>query len=150
VNGWFGNGSESTQGAEFYAVSPLRICDTRSVASVGYSTECSGDTLGAGQSLPIPVAGVDSLPADGGSTPPVAVIANVTAVSGTAFTYFTLYPANVSLPNASDLNVGPLENTANLVVVQLATTGSQAGDIDLFNDLGTINAIVDVAGWFQP
>ena len=30
VNGWFGNGSESSPGASFYAVTPLRICDTRS------------------------------------------------------------------------------------------------------------------------
>ena len=48
VNGWFGSGAESSQGAYFYAVSPLRICDTRSAASVGYSTECSGKTLAPG------------------------------------------------------------------------------------------------------
>jgi hypothetical protein len=150
VNGWFGTGSESSQGAEFYAISPTRICDTRSVASVGYSTECSGDTLGPGGTLRIPVAGVDGPPPAGGSSPPVAVIANVTAVSGSAFTYFTLYPANVALPNASDLNVSPQQNTPNLCIVQLASTGSSAGEMDLFNDLGSINAIVDVAGWFQP
>jgi hypothetical protein len=79
----------------------------------------------------------------------VAVIANVTAVSGSSFTYFTLYPADVSQPNASDLNVGAGQNTPNLCIVQLATTGGSAGDVDLFNDLGTINAVVDVAGWFQ-
>ena len=149
VSGWFGNGSESSQGADFYPVSPLRICDTRSVGSVGYSTACSGNTLGPGGILPIQVAGVAGLPPAGGGSPPVAVIANVTAVSGTAFTYFTLYPAGVSLPTASDLNVSPEQNTANVVVVQLAVAGGEAGDIDLFNDLGTINAIMDVAGWFQ-
>ena len=149
VNGWFGNGSESTQGAEFYAVSPLRICDTRDELAVNYSTECSDDTLTQGGTLPIPVAGIDSLPADGGANPPVAVIANVTAVSGTAFTYFTLYPANVALPNASDLNVSPQQNTPNLAIVQLPATGGSAGEIDLYNNQGTIDAIVDVAGWFQ-
>ena len=149
VNGWFGNGSESTQGAEFYAVSPLRICDTRDELAVNYSTECSDATLTQGGTLTIPVAGVDSLPADGGATPPVAVIANVTAVSGSAFTYFTLYPANVSLPNASDLNVSPQQNTPNLVIVQLPATGGNAGEVDLYNNQGSIDAIVDVAGWFQ-
>ena len=149
VNGWFGNGTEASQGAYFYAASPTRICDTRSAAAVGYSTECSGTSLGPDDSLSVPVAGVDGLPAAGGSTPPVAVIANVTAVSGSSFTYFTLYPADVSQPNASDLNVGAGQNTPNLCIVQLATTGGSAGDVDLFNDLGTINAIVDIAGWFQ-
>ena len=147
VNGWFGNGSEASQGAYYYAISPLRLCDTRS-AGIGYSTECSGETLGAGDTLTVPVAGVDGLPAAGGSSPPVAVIANVTAVFGTAYTFFTLYPSDVSLPNASDLNVGSGENTANLSIVKLATTGASAGDLDLFNDQGSINAIVDVEGWF--
>jgi hypothetical protein len=146
VNGWFGNG-EDTQGASYYAISPLRLCDTRS-AGIGYTTECSGESLGTDDTLTIPVAGVDGLPASGGSSPPVAVIANVTAVFGTAFTFFTLYPSDVSLPNASDLNVGSGQNTPNLSIVELATTGASAGDLDLFNDQGSINAIVDVEGWF--
>jgi hypothetical protein len=149
VSGWFGDGIETSQGAYYYAIGPTRICDTRSAASVGYSTECSGDPLSPGGTLTIPVAGADGLPSAGGTTPPVAVIANVTAVSGTSFTYFTLYPADVALPIASDLNVGAYQNSPNLVIVQLATTGSNAGTVDLFNDLGAIDAIVDVAGWFQ-
>jgi hypothetical protein len=148
VNGWFGNGSEATQGALFYAISPTRICDTRSAGSVGYSTECTGETLAQGGTLSIQVAGTDGVPTELAPSPPVAVIANVTAVSGTSFTFFTLYPANVSLPNASDLNVDANQNTPNLVIVQVAASGGQAGDVDLFNDLGTINAVVDVSGWF--
>ncbi len=149
INGWFGNGSESAPGAHFYAVAPTRVCDTRSVASVGYTTECSGTSLGPGGTRIIPVAGADGFPTPGGSSPPLAVIANVTAVSGSSETYFTLYPANVSLPTASDLNVNANQNTPNLVIVQLATTGGNAGAVDLYNSLGTINAVVDVAGWFQ-
>jgi hypothetical protein len=150
VNGWFGDGSETSQGASFYAVPGLRICDTRSAATSGYTTECSGDTVGSGQVLPIQVAGMDGIPAAGGSSPPVAVIANVTAVNGTFFTYFTLYPADSpSTPNASDLNVDAQQNTPNLTIVQLAQTGAHVGAVNLYNSLGSINAIVDVAGWFQ-
>ncbi len=83
----------------------------------------------------------------------MAMIANVTAVSGSSETYFTLYPADVSLPNASDLNVNANQNTPNLVIVQLAITGDDEGAVDLFNDLfndlDSINAVVDVAGWFE-
>jgi hypothetical protein len=149
VNGWFGSGSESSPGAYFYATAPTRVCDTRPIAVTGYSTECTGQTLGQSGTLTIPVAGVDELPPAGGSSPPLALIANVTAVSGTASTYFTLYPSNVTQPTASDLNVGPGQNTPNLVIVQLATTGGQAGAVNLYNAAGSINAIVDVAGWFQ-
>jgi hypothetical protein len=69
--------------------------------------------------------------------------ANVTAVDGTAGTFFTLYPASGSPPVASDVNVAGGQNRPNLVIV-----GLSAGDVDLYNDLGTINAIVDVEGWF--
>jgi hypothetical protein len=145
VNGWFGNGEESTQGASFYTISPLRLCDTRSAGSIGYTTECSGETLGSDDALTIPVAGIDGLPAAGGSSPPVAMIANVTAVDGTAGTFFTLYPASASAPVASDLNVAGGQNRANLVIVGL----SASGNVDLYNDQGNINAVVDIAGWFQ-
>jgi hypothetical protein len=33
--------------------------------------------------------------------------------------------------------------------VHLATTGGSAGGLDLHNARGTINAIVDIAGWFR-
>jgi hypothetical protein len=145
VNGWFGTGAESSSGALFFATPPTRICDTRS----GTGTECSGSPVGAGQTLTVMVAGADGFPPAGGSSSPIAVIANVTAVSGTAATDFTLYPADVARPNASDVNVNAGQNTPNLVIVQLATTGNDAGAVDLYNLQGRIDAIVDIAGWFQ-
>ena len=75
----------------------------------------------------------------------MAMIANVTAVDGTAGTFFTLYPASASAPVASDLNVAGGQNRANLVIVGL----SASGNVDLYNDQGNINAVVDIAGWFQ-
>ena len=154
VNGWFGTGAETSQGAYFHAVSPLRICDTRSAVATGYTTECSGSSadrlIGPGQNLLVAVAGVDGLPGALGSLAlPVAVIANVTAVSGTAPTFLTAYPADVSLPTASDLNVGTGQVTPNMVIVQLASGGSDAGAFDLYNHTGSIDAVVDVEGWFE-
>jgi len=146
VNGWFGNGQESPAGALFSAVPPVRVCDTRAATA----TECSGNSLTPGQVLPVLVAGIDQIPAAGGPDPPVAVIANVTAVAGTRPTYFTLYPADGSpAPTASDVNVGAGQITPNLAIVQLATSGINAGALDLYNNQGSIDAIVDVQGWFQ-
>ncbi len=98
----------------------------------------------------IPVAGVDGLPVIGGSTLPVAVVANLTAVGGSAPTYFTIYPSDVAQrPRASDLNPPAGVATANLAIVALAQTGATTGDVDLYNAVGNINAVLDVAGWFQ-
>jgi Phosphoesterase family/IPT/TIG domain len=146
VDGWFGDGSEMSSGALFYALPPTRICDTRT----GSGTECAGKPLTANTAELVPFAGVDGLPVIGGSTLPVAVVANLTGVAGSAATYFTLYPSDVAQrPIASDLNPVTGVTVANLAIVGLATTGGTTGDVDLYNAAGTINAILDVAGWFQ-
>jgi hypothetical protein len=77
------------------------------------------------------------------------VVANLTAVAGTAATFFTLFPGDASQPLASDLNPRAGDVIANLAFVGIATTGTASGNVALYNAVGTINAILDVAGWFQ-
>jgi hypothetical protein len=143
VDGWFGNGSESN-GSLFYSVPPTRICDTRS----GTGTRCSGQPLRKGVSEVIQVAGVTVVPAFFGAQP-AAVVANLTAVAGTESTYLELYPSDQHQPTATDLNPVSHDVIANLAIVGLAQTGADQGDVDLYNSLGVINAVLDVAGWFQ-
>jgi hypothetical protein len=76
----------------------------------------------------------------------VAVVANLTGIAGNAITFFTLYPTGAGLPNASDLNPAVGAVIANLAIVEISTTN---GDVSLYNVAGNINAILDVAGWFQ-
>ncbi len=76
-------------------------------------------------------------------------MANLTGVSGTAATYFTLYPSDAPRPGTSDLNPSANDVIANLAIVRIATTGGLTGDVSLYNAAGSINAILDVAGWFQ-
>ena len=147
VNGWFGDGTEAATvppGALFYAIPPARICDTR----VATKTECSGEGLAGKQTLNVGVDGKSMVPIAGGSNPPLAVVANLTAVAGTATTFFTLFPSDASQPVASDLNPRPGDVVANLAFVGIAT-GSPSGEVSLYNQAGGINAILDVAGWFQ-
>jgi hypothetical protein len=103
VNGWFGDGTEAPTvppGAFFYSLPPARICDTRTVVQV------------AGQGL---------VPNAGGANPPVALVANLTGVAGTAATIFTLVPDGGHRPVASDLNPRAGDVVANLAFVELAT-----------------------------
>jgi hypothetical protein len=53
-----------------------------------------------------------------------------------------------SKPNASDLNRAPGTIVPKLVVVGFAS-GAHVGDINLFNSAGSIDAVLDVDGWFQ-
>jgi hypothetical protein len=151
INGWFGDGAEGTttpQGALFYSVPPVRICDTRPTRN-GSIANCQNQPLGPKGSLGIQVAGKSLVPNPGGANPPIAVVANLTAVAGTATTFLTLFPADTTQPLSSDLNPRAGDVVANLAFVGIATTGFASGNVALYNAAGTINAILDVAGWFQ-
>jgi YVTN family beta-propeller protein len=151
INGWFGDGTEGTtipRGALFYSIPPARICDTRPTRN-GSIANCQNQAPGPKGILGIQVAGKSLVPNLGGPNPPIAVVANLTAVAGTATTFLTLFPADATQPLSSDLNPRAGDVVANLAFVGIATTGWASGNVALYNAAGTINAILDVAGWFQ-
>lgn len=145
ANGWFGSGAGGTPlGSQYQPIGPSRICDTRS----GSGQPCAGSTLGPAQTITVAVAGVNGIPTSGSAHPPVAIVANAAAVAGTQPTFLTVFPADVSLPNSADINVNAAENLSGLLVTKLATS-SNAGDVDVYNSLGSIDVVIDAEGWFQ-
>jgi CSLREA domain-containing protein len=90
-----------------------------------------------------------SLTVRGGSTGvPVdatAIIANVTVVDPTAASHLDLWPDGSAHPNGSNLNYVPGQTVANLVVVKV----SAGGKIDLVNQNGSVDVIVDIVGYFK-
>ena len=123
--------------APYFPVAPARICDTRA----SNSTECAGKALSAGGTLKVQVTGEGGVPA--GAT---AVVANVTVTGATAQSFLTAYPDGTTRPLASNLNFTGGQTVPNLVTVPL----SSAGAIDLYNATGTVNALVDVDGYYGP
>ncbi|MFZ0180685.1 MAG: carboxypeptidase-like regulatory domain-containing protein [Candidatus Dormiibacterota bacterium] len=145
ANGWFGSAT-APQGAQYQAITPTRICDTRT----GSGLPCAGQTLNTLGVDTVVVAGEAGLPATTSGTPAVAFIANLTAIAPTQATYLTLYPANQTSHSVSDINLSAGEVLPNLAVVQVDTTGdARNGDVDLFNAAGVVNAAIDIEGWFQ-
>ncbi len=146
ANGWFGSSSApaSPAGYQYQALAPTRICDTR-VASLSCATGAIPP------SRLISVAGHAGVPAFSSPTVVVAIIANLTAVAPSATTYLTVWPAGIAKPNVSDLNVNVGEVLPNLAIVELDTIGADPNDGDLFlyNSVGSVNAIIDIEGWFQ-
>ncbi len=139
VDGWYTPAS----GAQFTALStPARVCDTRIT-----TTNCPKGTVAGGHVLNVDVTGIDGIPVDTGDAgSPVAIVANVTAVNATTLTYISVYPGPTSPnhPNVSDLNPGSGQTATNLVVVGVGSDGS----INLFNNVGAIDLIVDVVGYY--
>ncbi|MGE0731880.1 MAG: hypothetical protein AB7O92_28080 [Acidimicrobiia bacterium] len=97
--------------------------------------------LGAGATMALTVAGRGGIPATGVA----AVALNVTATNATEPTFLTVHPSGSVRPDASNLNVGPGETVANLVISNVGADGA----VVLFNDRGRVDVVVDVAGWFD-
>lgn len=115
-------------GARFHPLAPTRVYD-------------SSDP-GAARVGQVPVA-VDlsaMLPSDA-----CAVVATVTGAAASAGTYVTAYPDGSPRPLASNLNLRPGEDSADLVTVAVGSTRA----MDLYVNQGTARLIVDVAGWYS-
>jgi DNA-binding beta-propeller fold protein YncE len=141
IDGWFGTAS----GSQFTALaSPVRICDTR---VGGTAPGCANPGMvAAGAPLHITVTGIDGIPALGGANSPLALVANITAVDATTGTYITVFPGNLAVPNASDVNVPNFNPVTNLVVVGIDPA---TGTINLANAAGNVDLIVDVFGYYS-
>jgi IPT/TIG domain len=145
ASGWYGSAGAAA-GYEYQAIAPSRICDTRTTLP-----GCVPGAIVTGftHSRLVHVAGVGGVPGSG--TVVQAVIANLTAIAPTAGTYMVAFPAGLlTQPGASDINLSAGEILPNLVVVQLDTTaGADLGCIELANGAGSVNAVLDIEGWFQ-
>jgi hypothetical protein len=125
----------------YHPLVPYRITDTRP----GSGQANAGHTLGPGGVLDVVVAGTgsgnDAVPA--GAT---AAVLNVTAVDPSTLSYLSVYPAGQSPPLASNLNVTAGQVVPNLVQVPLGA----AGGVDVYNNTGTVDVVVDVEGYVGP
>lgn len=129
VVGYFTGTSEPTASTDglFIPGSPLRVLDTRSSRTLA---PWSGSTFEfpAGNPANIQVA---------------AAVLNITATSPWDLGFVTAYPAGVSRPNASNLNVSAWPQTiANHAIVRVSNRGAA-----LFTQ-GGAHLIADVAGWY--
>ncbi len=119
---------------EFVSMNPLRLFDTR---------DGSGGRLGPlgqGESWAFTIHGQFGVPADA-----VAVAINLTAVDATAASFVTAWPGGQPRPLTSNLNPVPGMAVPNLAIVRLGT----AGDVNFFNNSGTVNLLADVVGYFR-
>jgi hypothetical protein len=116
--------------ADVDVVTPTRLLDTRAAP---------GARLSAGGTVAVRVTGAPSLPADASG-----VVLNLTAAGPATSGFLTAYPCDRGRPTASNLNVRPGVDRANLVIVapdsdgEVCVFSSAATDVvvDLFGRLG--------------
>jgi hypothetical protein len=134
VAGYYSRSSGSP-GSRFVPVSPTRVLDTRSGLG-GVSTK-----IGDSTPLAFGIAGRNGLPSSGMT----AVALNVTITKPTAYSFLSVYPGDVLLPDVSNLNYSPGINIPNQVIVRLPADGV----LKFENDAGATDLIVDVVGYYH-
>lgn len=127
----------SAGGSFFHAMAPVRILDDR-VSVGGYSS--AWPATPPNPARPLVVAGANGIPA--GAT---GVVMNTTVTNPSTGSFLQVYPDGVSpAPIATNLNFGPGQTIPNLVITQLAANGR----VQISNQLGTVDVIGDVAGYY--
>jgi SpoIID/LytB domain protein len=129
LDGWFG----PTGTADFRAVSPFRLVDTRN--SIGWRGRFSADATRR-----IQAAGAGGLP---GAPAVRALATQFTGATPAAAGYVTVHPCLVSTPNASSLVFRGGTNTAANVKTRVSASGEWCVLASAATDL-----IVDVSGWY--
>jgi hypothetical protein len=137
IAGWFTGTSapDSTDGL-FVPVSPVRIADSRSSQAI--------KKLAAGLTAELPLTIPGGVPAGMSAA---AVAANLTVTSPMDGGFLTAFPAQVGVPDASNLNFRRSDDVAGLALTRLGANGN----LNLYS-YSTTEVIVDIAGWFtgQP
>jgi hypothetical protein len=127
--------------AVFVPIAPCRLLDLRPAPDLVGPRSAP---LGPGETYTQAVRGANGqcdIPADA-----TAVAMNVTAVGGTAGSFLTIWPSDISpRPLASNLNWVPgSPPTPNKVDVKLSVDGN----INMFNLTGSVSVLADVVGYY--
>lgn len=138
--GLVGAAVSSSERAVFIPITPCRLVDTRA----GSGVLPRNTPFGSGEIYTINAHGDNGqcrdIPADA-----TALSLNVTSLAASTLTYFTFWPTGTLQPNASSLNPAPGQPpTPNAVITDI----SPAGQFNIFNERGTIGAIIDINGYY--
>lgn len=127
-------------GSVFTAIEQCRLVDTRPASNVGPQV----GPLGAAETVTFTAHGTNgdcTIPSDA-----TALALNVTAVGATEQTFLTIWEGGTN-PGTSSLNPAPGQPpTPNGVNTPLSGTGT----FDVFNNVGSVNVIIDAVGFYGP
>lgn len=117
----------------YVPVNPVRVLDTRT---------------GAGSVAVAPLGTNSTLHFTPGDVPAgaTAVVLNVTATDATATSYLSVYPDGSVRPYVSQVTVTTDHPITDQVTVSLPNNGA----VDVYNHVGSVNVVADLAGYYVP
>ncbi len=151
VFGWISTSQYDVAGSRLELVNPGRILDTRSLPN----PRGTGVSLKAGDNLVLPIRGVDAVSPTQKDIVPnrasvTAVLVNMALVNQNPTSTDTFLTATPNpLPKGASRTANSLVTPggihANLAIVPIGPNGS----ITLYNNLGELDVVVDVLGYFE-
>ncbi|MBI4935898.1 MAG: DUF1501 domain-containing protein [Actinobacteria bacterium] len=121
----------ATAPGRYYPLPAARVWDTRTGGN---------SPAGPGTTVTLPVLGVGGVPASG-----VSGVALVLAAKGpTQNTFVTAWPSGVAKPYVSSLNPRVGVDVSNLTFVKVGGDGA----VQVYNENGLVNLVVDIVGYF--
>ena len=147
--------SAASEQSVFVAIEPVRILDTRINVGLGLFTSEQPQDLRVIGIVPA-VVGNTVFPSGVVPDGATAIVANVTAVTPTTGGFVSVRPSTATgKPTTSNINFttgGVIE--PNSVTVEVPTTGSKAGKVQLWfkgtNAAATTHMLLDVVGYYVP
>ncbi len=139
----------------FVPINPTRVLDTRIDAGL------AGPLVSAAPRLldvtgTVAVVNTGNLISTGSPVPDgaTAIVANVTAVRATSAGFVSVRPGTASeVPATSNINISSGNAVPNSVTVELPTSGSEAGTVQLWyqgqSPSATTHLLVDIVGYYQ-
>lgn len=124
-------------GAGLDSVTPARLFDGRPGAQTVDGLFARRGRVAANSITAVPVAGRGGVPDGAG----IAVL-NVTAVAPATNGFFTVYPCDEPIPNASNLNFVAGQIVANFAAVKLSGTGEVC-----VSTTSATHVLIDVTGY---
>ena len=138
--GWVAHATSVDSISSFVNIAPCRLFDTR---AGGDTVGDRSTPLGTGETFERQVWGTNGACAIPSTATGISY--NLTVPDPIVTGFVKLYPGDAAVPNASAINTSALFGTkANGGIVGLSATGS----IKLFNQVGPLNAILDITGYF--
>jgi hypothetical protein len=133
VVGWFPDDQS------YVGLTPARLADSRNSPTIDGRFSNTGP-LGQAASANVTVL-------DRGSVPPTGVSAvalNVTVANPTGSSFLTIFPTGATRPTASNLNFVAGQTVPNMVIAKVGT----GGQVSMYNNTGSVDAVVDLLGYF--
>lgn len=129
-------------GQPFRALPPTRVFDSRVNAwADGTSGKLAASPPGTSTNdKSVRVAGVNGIPSSA-----TAVVVNVTVSGATASSYLTAYPTGSARPTTAVLNFAANQTLPNLATIPIGDNGR----ISFSNNMGQVDVILDVAGYYD-